>query len=88
MAAAYTIETLRPAMAPETNIRYLPHAYRLAIEYIDATGHLGRNPARLAGLIEHYLAATGTRDLTSQYEDHYRESAEGICKRRFWDWQP
>jgi hypothetical protein len=72
-------------MPLETNIAFLPFAYRLAIEWIDAQGD-NRSADRLAGAIEHYLAATGTRDLTSTYEDHYRKSAEGICKRRFWNW--
>lgn len=83
----HTITKAGFARPLETNIRYLPHAFRLAVEWLDCTSSDGRNPARLQTAIEHYMQATGTHDLTDNEIDYYTESAAGICSRRFWDWE-
>lgn len=71
----------------ETNLRYLPHAFRCAIEWLDSTPEKGRNRARLETAIDHYIEATGSHDHTDEDIDYYTECAAGICARRFWDWR-
>lgn len=65
-----------------TNISNLPLAYRCAIELMD-NGE--RTQARLNGLIEHFERVYGLQ--CNELAQHWRESAVGICARRFWDWE-
>jgi len=68
-------------MRLETNLAYLPLAYRCAVETLDASG--ARTTARLESLCDHFEAAYG---LTGSDESRfYRDSAAGICARRFWN---
>jgi hypothetical protein len=65
----------------ETNIAHLPLAYRCAIESLGASGE--RNTQRLERLCDHFEAVNGLQG--SPESRHYRDSAAGICARRYWN---
>jgi len=81
-----TFQTRNFAIPLETNIRQLPLAYRLAIEWLDTQGD-NRTRARLESTAEHYVNSTGADCFTSQDLDFFLESAAAICARRFWNFQ-
>lgn len=68
----------------ETNIRYLPNAYRCAIERADADSDL-RPAAKLTELCDLYASASGLPH-DEQHRD-YVASALAIAARRFPVWR-
>ena len=68
----------------ETNIRYLPIAYRVSIERLDASAERRRNEAlaELRQWCDAYAVTYGI-DLASDEHKHFVESACAIATRRF-----
>lgn len=64
---------------PPELYQYLPHFAKIAIERLDATSDL-RKPDMLDFLLDSYAHSNG-----AACDDHTRQSAHHICRRRFGD---